>query len=305
MCEEELTLCRTLSRSTTVEVIENKYYEHGQRCGKRKRMTWQEELRAAQTEEDFECVKKHIVDEDTFFVITNITSPIVLRASLLHFKTLEKKEVLTLFYWAARSFRVDLLEVFFPDFLVFPNLRSTLLREREYYSYLEKVIIGGYVDVIAFFLQKGMNVNIVSPYDGKPILSTACCRSKIDIIDLLLIHGADVNMEDKYGYTPASYAMFSKDVRVLDRLIMHGADLYHRNKKGNNLWSTNAWQRYRVELEPNFQRLADMRVPLDVETYNSVLARVKVYPIIQGVVDIMQEVLKEQGMDVEVGEEEE
>lgn len=260
-------------------------------------MTWQEEVRAAETEEDFERVKKYINFEDEKEFFTNITSPIILRASLRYYCTTEGKGMLVLFYYVGRSCRVDLMDVFFSGFLTLPNLTSTPLRKKQYYNYIEKVVSGGYVDVFAFFLRKGMNPNLCSPYSTEPILSTVCFRGKIDIIDLLLAYDVDVNAKDRYGDTPVFYGIWAKDVRVLDRLIMHGADVYHRNNEGKNIWSF-PWHSYRPEMEPNFQRLADMRVPLDKKDYNFVVGGVKITAGMEGILRIMRELLKEQGEDV-------
>ena len=261
-------------------------------------MNWQQELRAAETEEDFERLKEHIDFEDDKDVLSNITSPVVLRACLLHINATDITRLLICFYCVGRSFRVDLLEVFFPDFLTLPDLTSNTSRLKRYYSYIEEVIGRGYVDVFAFFLQKGMDPNLCSPYSTEPILSTVCFRSKIDIIDLLLTYDVDVNIKDKYGDTPVFYGMWAKDVRVLDRLIMHGADVYHRNNDGKNIW-TFPWNSYRPEMEPNFQRLADMRVPLDKKDNDFQVRRANVAEGMEGILHIMREVLKEQGEEVE------
>lgn len=86
-------------------------------------------------------------------------------------------------------------------------------------------------------------------------------------------------------------------MRVLDHLIMHGADLLH-NKEEESLWFAVQPCNYREEMQESFQRLADMRLPLDVEMYKKKFLllkdshRVRMKPVL----DIMRGVLESQGV---------
>ena len=251
-------------------------------------MDLKKKLAAAETVEDLEAILPSIDRWNDSFIFSAIRSPIVLDACLRYVNP-TKSRLLEIFYLVARLHRVDLLKVFFDSFLTLEDLSTSLTWN--YSFFIGREVIEGAVDVIAFFLEKGLDPNLQSFWCGEgSLLSLACSYNKIDIVDLLLEYGANVNHQDIAGRTPAFHAMRAPDVRILDRLIVHGANLYRRDKDGNNLWTAVAWCYYEETLEPNFQRLADMRVPLDEETYNSALAALDKYPKLEGLISIMRKI---------------
>lgn len=254
---------------------------------------WQEDLRAASTEEELERILPRIPVWSNEETLRNITSPCVLHAFLRRIDLL-RGCLRTFFYIVAKSCRIDLLEVFF-SFLTLEDLEQD---QTSYYLFVRNVIKEGIVDVIAFLLEKGMDPNMRRSLKSNPILYWACFYEKIDIVDLLLQKGADPNAEDEHGYTPIVPAMWSSDVRVLDRLIVYGANLFHRNEDGQNLWAA-VPSDYTKEMEPNFRRLADMNVSLDQETYNKVREASEEYFEDEDLLELMREVMQKQGLEVQ------
>lgn len=256
---------------------------------------WRRELSNAVTKDDFEAIKEHIpfmVPVDWVFSI--IKTPEVLDACLQYLQH-PLDRCIEVFYIVARDLRIDLLEVFWAGgYLTTQDLLRTRREEDKYLHFVASTVVaGGAVDVLKFFLEKGMPVNAES-YFGSAV-DTACAQNKVDIVDVLLDHGLDVNAENGDGETVAFSAMWSSDVRILDRLIMRGANLFHRNKKGENLWSAVIWYCLRGVEEPNFQRLADMRVPLEKEVYDEYFNKFSRSPEIQGILRIMRDTLIRQG----------
>jgi hypothetical protein len=252
-------------------------------------MDWIQDLRAAETEEDFERILPLITPWKDEEVFQNITSPIVLHACLRHTNP-SKFRLQQLFYIVAKSYRIDLLEVFFVSFLTLQELAKDT---QCYYPFVMMTVVEGRVDVIAFLLENGMDFNMrSSKVINEPILSRACFNEEVNIIELLLVHGADTNLEDVYGETPSFYAMWASDVRILDRLIVHGANLFHRNERGENLWAAVPCAYYHESTEANYQRLADMNIPLDEETYSTVCESLEEYPENGGRLRIMREVMQ-------------
>lgn len=62
-----------------------------------------------------------------------------------------------------------------------------------------------------------------------PILHYAVCNENVEIIKMLLQHGANVNVQDRKGITPL---MKNKDKEVAGLLLNYGADKTLTNKSG-------------------------------------------------------------------------
>ena len=266
---------------------------------------WQEELRTAKTAEDFEEVKDFVHFLNLSEAFRLITSPEVLKACLDHVLTfspeLRVESMQGIFYYVADSFRIDLMEVFFPDYLTFESLTEGEENLRHYSYFVHDVIEEGYVDVTKFFLEKGMSPNMIILAGDDSLLMLASLFGKVDIMDVLLEAKANVNHANRKGETAVFTAMMSGDTNVLDRLIMAGADLHHRNKDGDNLWHL-ALSAYDTEddLEENFRRIADCNVYLDEEVYHETLEKLYYEKgDIEWIVSILHKVAEKQGFDTE------
>lgn len=261
---------------------------------------WWEKLRTAETEADFDNLKDGINATMDVTIFHVITSPEVLRACLRYMQ-LEKEPLRKTAYQVASRHRVDLLAVFFSEQLTWEEFVED---ERDFSDYINSVLTQGHIDVMLFLLDKGLSVDqqVTYRYGYRTcLLAIACCHDKLDIIDLLLSRGVNVNMKITGGATPVFRAAEFCDVNVLDRLYLHGADLLHRNDEGKNLWSaTSPFGSYSAKV-PVMRWLAQMRVPLDRETYEEELAvyQCRRYQVLREILGIMREALISQGEEVE------
>ena len=259
------------------------------------------DLREAKTEADFDALKDRILPEHYYGdIFSCISTPEVLDAYLRH-RHLTDNELINAFYTVMRQERIDLLEVFFAggyltmQDLLQPDTPSFVVNVTNY------VLYKGIVDVMKFFIDKGMPINSDCSLE---ILHITCEEGKVDILNLLLAAGEDVNRVDEDGNTAAFSAMWSQDPTVLDRLVIHGANLLHKNNDGKSLWSAFPWDLYLEEREHNFQRLAYYGVPLDKREYKEIYDNLWCESDAKGLLRIMRETLIKQGDMIE-GEDDE
>lgn len=261
-------------------------------------MSLAEILRAAESLDELGLLKDHLLrhghDE---YIFENVFSTGVLRDCI---RGLQRSgdQLIENFYRVARKHRIDLLEVFFEEGLTLDFLTSTKDRREEFRKFIGRnVIAHGYVDVLKFFIEKGLDVN--NPKENATeFMYLAIEGKKVDIIDVLLENGADLKVVDLSGDNPVSHAMRKSDVRILDRFIMYGADLFRGNGCGESLWTVVDYEYYKEELSANFQRIADMGVPLEKETYKRACYYLYFYPCLKSLVAIMHEVAKKQGFEI-------
>jgi hypothetical protein len=83
-------------------------------------------------------------------------------------------------------------------------------------------------------------LNAADHTSGRRALHEAAEEGHLEIVKLLLIHGAEVNVRDKWAQTPLHRAFFCRQPRVVEVLLRHGADVEHI--KGNiediGFWDT-------------------------------------------------------------------
>lgn len=94
-----------------------------------------------------------------------------------------------------------------------------------------------YSSVIEFLINNGADVNSHQSSMKETPLHRICARvkPKIDIAELLLDKGTNVNAENISGKTPVFYCNFSYSVELLNLLVKHGADVKHTDKYNNTL----------------------------------------------------------------------
>lgn len=266
-------------------------------------MSWQERLEVAETEDDFDLLKDEI--ESSFnisMIFDRIKTPAVLRACLIHMK-LDKGKRLEIIYKFTPLFRVDLLEVFFEereDHLTWEDFEG---KSREFMKFIASVAEGGYVDVMTFLLDKGMNPNHEISYNrfgyDSCLLSHACICGNVDIVDLLLTRGADVNRKNSAGMTPAFSAAACDDPTILDRLFVAGANLFHCDDRGENLWSLATLMNY--GRTNTIRRIISMGIPLERKIYERTLPsyrRALLPPEMKEMLTIMRNILISRGEKV-------
>ncbi|KAK0627407.1 ankyrin repeat-containing domain protein [Immersiella caudata] len=81
----------------------------------------------------------------------------------------------------------------------------------------------GRSDVAQLLLEGGANPSIATKNDIRP-LERAVASSNIELVDLLIRHGADVKFLDNMGRSIVHIASAQPDVRILRRVLEAGAD---------------------------------------------------------------------------------
>ena len=90
----------------------------------------------------------------------------------------------------------------------------------------------GEIDALKQGLADGIPVNGRDSLDQTALLA-AISHNSLDEVQLLLAHGADVNLADNAGWTPLHYAAwFGSSSVVLKELLDHGARIDARNDRG-------------------------------------------------------------------------
>jgi ankyrin repeat protein len=88
------------------------------------------------------------------------------------------------------------------------------------------------MDVAELLISKGADVNAEDKYGNTPLFVAAKSNSR-DVVELLIAKGINVNAEDKYGNTPLLVAAQSKSKDVAELLIAKGVNVNAEDKYGN------------------------------------------------------------------------
>jgi ankyrin repeat protein len=94
------------------------------------------------------------------------------------------------------------------------------------------------LEVVEYLLSFGPEVTSVNPDRRicvKPPLHLACESGEVDLVKLLLRHGADVHSLDMGHYTPLMHAVVKGYPEVAQLLIDAGADLYVPHRYGKSV----------------------------------------------------------------------
>jgi ankyrin repeat protein len=122
-------------------------------------------------------------------------------------------------------------------------------------------------------LNAGANVNAKNEYHKGTALHNAAAmlltnmfkvkdENRIAIAEMLIKNGADINAQNKYGYTPAHCAAYRCDRSMLELLAKNGADFNLENKDGDtpfmtitkekSFWDNNNWKNDNCQDAYNF-----------------------------------------------------
>ncbi len=95
---------------------------------------------------------------------------------------------------------------------------------------LEYAIYWSPLVFIRTLLELGADPNYASPGGFPSLIATLSTDrpDRIEILDLLLSHGADVGQRGVNDYTPLHYAASLNDCRAIELLVSRGADLEAR-----------------------------------------------------------------------------
>lgn len=83
---------------------------------------------------------------------------------------------------------------------------------------------------------KDVDIDVVDS-SGETLLWKAVQRKAIDIVNVFLDAGANVNIPDKDGWTPLHIAVQNQDRNIVDLLLRYNPEINAQNKYGNSpLW---------------------------------------------------------------------
>jgi hypothetical protein len=99
----------------------------------------------------------------------------------------------------------------------------------------------GYPDIVEYLILNGADVNAVSRSGDTPLIKVAqnCLMDKDDqlnIVNQLIVAGADVNFQDTYGKTPLMLATESSSPKIVSKLLLSQADIKIKDKCGNTVF---------------------------------------------------------------------
>jgi ankyrin repeat protein len=106
-----------------------------------------------------------------------------------------------------------------------------------YRALLAAAAMDGHIGIIAWLLKK----RTVKPEDVSSALETAAGEGKLNIAELLLNHGADVNVKDKYDRTPLMAAAVRGQYDMVGVLLAKGADVNTRSEAGVTALMDASW----------------------------------------------------------------
>jgi len=89
---------------------------------------------------------------------------------------------------------------------------------------LGHAVSGGHIEIVELLVNKGENVN-AKDKNGRTPLQFAADEGHKEIAELLIDKGADVNAKSKYGVTPLHYAAGNGHKEIAELLIDKGADV--------------------------------------------------------------------------------
>ena len=89
----------------------------------------------------------------------------------------------------------------------------------------------GHVEVVRVLLAHGANVNVPG-WEGP--LHIAACEGHVEVVRVLLAHGANVDARDRKGSTALQFAASKGQVEVVELLLAEGAEANARDNEGYN-----------------------------------------------------------------------
>ena len=81
-------------------------------------------------------------------------------------------------------------------------------------------------------LESGANPDILDGYKSSPVIFQAAKHSRLENVKLLVKHGANINVRNKNGSTPLHTAIAVKNYDIAHFLVLNGASLKTEDKWG-------------------------------------------------------------------------
>ncbi|XP_077297906.1 uncharacterized protein LOC143919454 [Arctopsyche grandis] len=99
-------------------------------------------------------------------------------------------------------------------------------------SLLHIAVIGANISAAIFFLERGIEPNIIDVNHRTPLHWAVLTNELEEISKLLIRNGADLNAADKFDCTPLHYAVEKSKYNLTKMLIQRGAEINARDKLG-------------------------------------------------------------------------
>jgi ankyrin repeat protein len=100
-------------------------------------------------------------------------------------------------------------------------------------SLLQYAILFDKYDFIPYILKKKINVNNQDITNGLCALHQIVMKNKIDIVQMLINYGANINIQDYYGNTAIHYSISEENVEILRLLLQYNPNLNLIDIDGN------------------------------------------------------------------------
>lgn len=92
----------------------------------------------------------------------------------------------------------------------------------------------GRKEIVLWLIQQGAKVNAVTKRENGTALLGACDRGHVDVIRVLVEHGANVNHADSQGWTPLLAALSQNQTATAQYLITNGANIDVQLRNGRS-----------------------------------------------------------------------
>jgi len=101
------------------------------------------------------------------------------------------------------------------------------------YSSLVYAAIHGWIDTIKILLKFGADVNEIDAKIAKTPLDVGVIEGHLELVILLLQHGANVNYANSLGWTPLMIASDQDKMDMIQILLRFGANIFLKNNENN------------------------------------------------------------------------
>lgn len=101
---------------------------------------------------------------------------------------------------------------------------------------------GGHTALVSTLLGKHHAPCDQRPHDGKTALRLAALEGHYDVVQLLLVHGADINSKDADGRSTLYVLALDNRLAMAKYLVSQGADVETRDLEGRTPLHVSAWQ---------------------------------------------------------------